>query len=286
MATDRLEDIVNTLHDLCKKQFDRYSNKYSRHDYEIPQKVVVYLVGKAFRLKLREMEVLFTHHKIIDWLGLEQCPDHVTLGRVQDLMDCRTLRLLLARTVQLFDSPGSEAALDATWQLNRRTSTYYSAAHGCPNSTKTTYLVDIRLKIVLDVHQTTSAHRHDTQIAPPLLKRNLQRMDRLYADRGYDDMKLRRLCMVNDCLPLILFREGVRGHELNDSFKEMGYHRRSTIEGVIHGIKSKYGSYFTSRTWHRRFQENLIKAIMHNLEQYVGMNGQLIIIRVETRPSK
>lgn len=53
-------------------------------------------------------------------------------------------------------------------------------------SLKATLLVDTKAQTVLDLHVTTT-RKHDTQIAPQLTKRNLERFRVLAADKGYDD---------------------------------------------------------------------------------------------------
>ena len=46
--------------------------------------------------------------------------------------------------------------------------------------------MDTQAQTVLDVHVTTT-RKHDTQIAPSLTERNLERFATLVADKGYDD---------------------------------------------------------------------------------------------------
>jgi len=66
-----------------------------------------------------------------------------------------------------------------------------------PNSrfsnSKVTLLVDTKVNAILDLHVTTT-RKHDSQIAPSLIKRNPEDIDILLGDKGYDDHKIRRLC--------------------------------------------------------------------------------------------
>jgi len=61
------------------------------------------------------------------------------------------------------------------------------------SSLKTTLLVDATGAIV-DLHVTTT-RKHDTEIAPSLIKRSSNWIDVLLGDKGYDDQELRELCL-------------------------------------------------------------------------------------------
>ena len=55
---------------------------------------------------------------------------------------------------------------------------------------KVTLLVDTEVNATLDLHVTTT-RKHDSQIAPSLIRRNLENIDILLGDKGYDDQKIR-----------------------------------------------------------------------------------------------
>ncbi len=71
---------------------------------------------------------------------------------------------------------------------------------------KVTLLVDTKVNAILDLHVTTT-RKHDSQIAPSLVKRNPESIDILLGDKGYDDQKIRRLARQYEVRPLIKHRE-------------------------------------------------------------------------------
>lgn len=64
---------------------------------------------------------------------------------------------------------------------------------------KVTLLVDTRVNAILDLHVTT--RKHDMQIAPSLIKRNINDVAILLGDKGYDDQEIRTLAREKEVLP-------------------------------------------------------------------------------------
>ena len=71
---------------------------------------------------------------------------------------------------------------------------------------KTTLLLDTATNAVLDIH-VAKTRRHDTQIAPQVVKQNAAFIKVLTGDKGYDDQKLRQLGHDHDIRPLSKHRE-------------------------------------------------------------------------------
>src|SRR6056297_2986137 len=71
---------------------------------------------------------------------------------------------------------------------------------------KVTLLVDTKENVILNLHVTTT-RKHDSQIAPSLIKRNPETTDILLGDNGCDDQKIRRLARRHEIRPLIKRRE-------------------------------------------------------------------------------
>jgi Transposase and inactivated derivatives, IS5 family len=131
---------------------------------------------------------------------------------------------------------------------------------------KTTLLVDTATNAVLDIHVPTT-RKHDTQIAPQVVKRNAGSITMLTGDKGYDDQKLRRLARNHNIRPLIKHREFTSLHKAwNARLDGDLYHRRNMNETVNAAIKQKFGAFVRSRLWWKQFRELVIKCIVHNLE--------------------
>jgi IS5 family transposase len=113
---------------------------------------------------------------------------------------------------------------------------------------------------MLDVHVTTT-RKHDTQIAPQVVKRNAASIEVLTGDRGYDDQKLRRLSHDHDIRPLIKHREFTPLHKAwNARLDSDLYHRRNMNETVNAAIKQEFGAFVRSRLWWKQFRELVIKC--------------------------
>jgi IS5 family transposase len=83
---------------------------------------------------------------------------------------------------------------------------------------------------------------HDTQIGDQVLTRNLDRVETITADTGYDWDELRRNLKENDVRPVIKHRkfsslEAAHNARLDDET----YHRRSVVESVIRSLKRRFG---------------------------------------------
>ena len=112
---------------------------------------------------------------------------------------------------------------------------------------KTTLLVDTATNAVLDIHVTTT-RKHDTQIAPQVVKRNAESITVLTGDKGYDDQKFRRLARDHDVRPLIKHREFSSLHKAwNARLDTDLYHQRTINETVNAAIKQKFGAFVRSR---------------------------------------
>ena len=90
---------------------------------------------------------------------------------------------------------------------------------------------------------------HDTQIGEQLLERNLDRIETITADKGYDWDELRQKLRGADVRPVIKHRElssldAVHNARLDDET----YHHRSVVESVIRSLKQRFGDTLRART--------------------------------------
>lgn len=207
-----------------------------------------------------------------DVLGLEHenLPDPSTLCKAMDRLTMALRQRLLQRTSMLFDL-GEVAAIDATSfnriAANRR---YAEQTNYRFLAMKTTFLTDCDSGAILDVHYTTS-RPHDTKIGWQMLRRNLDRMAILTADKGYDWADLREMLRSNDVRPVIKHREfrsldKAHNARLDDDLS----HRRSGIEAEIQVLKQRYGDDLSARSWYDQFRELAIKAAVKNIDSGIG----------------
>jgi IS5 family transposase len=165
--------------------------------------------------------------------------------------------------------------IDASGFERAHASTHYTKRTNLTiQQLKTTLLVDTATNAILDVHMTTT-RKHDTQIAPQVVKRNVASIEVLTGDKGYDDQKLRRLSHDHDIRPLIKHREFTPLHKAwNARLDSDLYHRRNMNETVNAAIKQKFGAFVRSRLWWKQFRELVIKCIVHNLERSLAISHE------------
>ncbi len=136
--------------------------------------------------------------RIREALDLDSILALSTLCKAVDRLEMAVWRVLL--NVSLADMPvsgvtgidgsGFERAHALTHHTKRRNLTI--------QQWKTTLLLDTATSADLDVHVTTT-RKHDTQIAPQVVKRNATSIAVLTGDNGYDEQNLRWLGREGDC---------------------------------------------------------------------------------------
>jgi IS5 family transposase len=132
---------------------------------------------------------------------------------------------------------------------------------------KVTLLVDTRVNAILDLHVTTT-RKHDSQIAPLLIKRNAGEVTILLGDKGYDDQKIRTLAREGGIRPIIKHREFSPLHKAWNARLDVDlYGQRSQSETVNSTLKRKYGAFVRSQRWWKQFREVAITCLIHNIKR-------------------
>lgn len=226
--------------------------------------------GETFRSVVDKLHVM---GPIRNELGLARSnlPDPTTVCKATDRLTMAICRRLLQETLTLFDL-GNVAAIDASGfdriaasrRYARRTEYRFLAM-------KTTLLTDCKTGAILDVHCTTS-RPHDTQIGWQVLTRNLDRIETITADKGYDWADLRTKLREHNVRPLIKHREfDILDKAHNARLDDDVYHRRSVAECSFRILKQRYTDRLSARTWYRQFRELTIKAAVQNIDK--GINA-------------
>jgi len=129
---------------------------------------------------------------------------------------------------------------------------------------KVTLLVDAKVNAILDLHVTTTP-KHDSQIAPSLIKRNPEDIEILLSDKWCDDQKIRQLAHQHEVRPLIKHREFTPLQKAwNARLDADLYAQRSQSETVKSTLKRKCGAFVRSRSWWKQFRELTIACFVHN----------------------
>ncbi|RKH01243.1 transposase [Corallococcus carmarthensis] len=207
----------------AEQALPRYSSKYSRHDFTLPQLTACLLVQRFYRLDLRGAEVLLVEHESLrQVLGLKSAPDHTTLWRAQRRLPPPRLGRLLDETVRMTErsglirpsgSAGSTLALDSTSLASGWTSRHFfrfktrpsaCARGGWRGYPKWSIGVDTRSHLLL-AQVADVGPRHDTcEVQELVLQAQHRRSSRmLLADAGYDSAQTLQLCHTQRLRPII-----------------------------------------------------------------------------------
>ena len=132
---------------------------------------------------------------------------------------------------------------------------------------KITLLVDTESNTIIDLPVTTT-RKHDSQIAPSLIKWNTTDVAVLLGDKGYDDQEIRTLARETGVRPLIKHREFSSLHKAwNARLDTDLYGQRSQNETVNSRIKRKYGAFARSRHWWKQCREPAVGCLTHNIDK-------------------
>lgn len=163
-------------------------SKFSKHTFTQPQLVALYCLKIKLGVTYRELsDWLALWPRIRKALGLKRLPHFTTVQKAFGRLSSAIWRVLQRLSAAMVEGDRI-AALDASGWDRSYASRYYTQRIKLKlRSLKTTLLVDTQAQTVLEIHVTTT-RRHDTQIAPGLTKRNLERFEALAADKGYPDL--------------------------------------------------------------------------------------------------
>jgi len=197
-------------------------------------------------------------------LGLTELPTPSTLCKAFNRLDMAVWRVLLTLSATLLPTSGVDAS---GFDRSHASKHYTKRTELTIQQLKVTLLVDMKVNVILDLHVTT-IRKHDSQIAPSLIKRNPETIDILLGDKGYDDQKIRQLARQHEVRPLIKHREFISLHKAwNARLDADLYGQRSQSETVNSTLKQKYGAFVQSRQWWKQFCELTIGCLSHNIDR-------------------
>jgi IS5 family transposase len=264
----QLLQFVEQAFHLARRAVARYSSKFSKRRYTLHQHIVLLCIkvrkNTTYRMLLDE---LIEMPRIRSAIGLEELPSPSTLCKVFNRLDMAVWRVLLNLSVTLLPTNGV-AGIDASGFDRSHASKHYTKRTELKiQQLKVTLLVDTRANAILDLHVTTT-RKHDSKIAPSLIKRNADEVVALLGDKGYDDQKIRSLAHEEGIRPVIKHREFSSLHKAWNSRLDADlYGQRSQSETVNSRIKRKYGAFVRSRHWWKQFRELAVGCLTHNIDK-------------------
>ena len=223
----------------------------------------------------RLMDVLSEMPRITRILGLEpsELPDFSTVCARYQQLKMSWWRILLRLSAELHEL-GEIQAVDATGMDRISASQHYAKRTNYTfKAIKTTVLIDCSTGVILDIH-CSMRQPHDSQIGWQILKRNLDQLSIVTADKGYDWRLLRHRLRAEGVTPVIKYREfGWEGVANNALIDEDTYHQRSNVESTFFALRRKYGEIVRSRTWYGQFRELVLKCAVRNVELALGRSN-------------
>jgi len=178
-------------------------------------------------------------------------------------------RNFLNRSSALLDRCG-HAAIDATFFTREQASPHYlRRIDRSVETLKVTLLVDTAEQSILDVH-CAAKWPNDAKIGPKLARRNVDQIDSLAADKGYDSAAFRDQLRDSDVRPLIkhrLYRPVDHAH--NARLNDERYNQRSQTESVNSAIKRSLVESVSARLWFHQFREIVLAASVQNIKQAI-----------------
>jgi IS5 family transposase len=224
--------------------------------------------GETFRSVVDKMKVTPI---VREELGLDrsELPHPSTICNSLDRLTMAICRRLLQQTTTLHEF-GEVAAIDtSSFDRIAASSRYTRKTDYRIQSLKTTLLVDCSTGVILDIHCSTNKP-HEVPISEQVLKRNMERLSVVAADKGYDAAFIRDLMREHNVRPLIKHREFGSIHKAHNArLDENTYNRRQISETVFRVLGQRYTSSLRSRSWYRQFREVTIKAAVKNIDNSV-----------------
>jgi IS5 family transposase len=266
-----LRFVEQAMH-LARRAVARYSSKFSKRRYTLHQHIVLFCLkvrkNTTYRTLIDELNEMPRIRNAID---LEELPSPSTLCKAFNRLDMAVWRVLLNLSATLLPTNGVVGIDASGFDRSHASKQYTKRTKLTIQQLKITFLVDTRANAILDLHVTTT-RKHDSQIAPSLIKRNAGDVEILLGDKGYDDQKIRTLAREEDVRPVIKHREFSSLHKAwNARLDTDFYGQRSQNETVNSRRKRKYGAFVRSRHWWKQFRELVIKCIVHNLERSLAI---------------
>lgn len=267
LPKSQLLRFVEEAFHLARRAVARYSSKFSKRRYTLHQHIVLLCLKVRKNTTYRTLlDELIEMPRIRYAIGLSEIPAPSTLCKAFQRLDMAVWRVLLNLSVSLLPMNGVVGIDASGFDRSHASKHYTKRAKLTIQQLKVTLLVDTRANAILDLHVTTT-RKHDTQIAPSLLKRNTGDIAILLGEKGYDDQKTRSLAREQKIRPLIKHREFSSLHKAwNTRLDSNLYGQRSQNEAVNSSLKRKYGGFVRSRRWWKQFREITIACITHNLD--------------------
>ncbi|TKR25139.1 IS5 family transposase [Natronomonas salsuginis] len=268
LLKSRLLRFVEQAMYLARRAVARYSSKFSKRRYTLHQHIVLLCLKVRKNTTYRTLlDELIEMPRIRKAINLDELPSPSTLCKACSRLDMAVWRVILNLSITLLPTNGVVGIDASGFDRSYASKHYTKRAKLTIQQLKVTLLVGTKSNAIIDVHVTTT-RKHDSQIAPSLIKRNSSEIAVLLGDKGYDDQKVRALARKDGVRPLIKPREFSPLHKAWNVRLDGDLHgQRSQNETVNSRIKRKYGAFIRSSHWWKQFRELIVGCLTHNIDK-------------------
>jgi len=295
-------------HALARDCLRRYSCKFSRKDFTLPQLFACLIVREHQKLTYRGVEALLRDSD--HWckqIGMSKVPDHNTLWRAFHILlsGSRVSRLIdrLTRWMSLGKALGPTCAIDSTLFDSRYRSRHYEQrcrhystgdkmaanrrrSRSARRAPKLILSVDTRCHVILAARALIGMGSDAPDFARLLRETHRRRpqIRTVLADAGYDshrnhevareELGIRSLIKtgvgrVSTKPPASRYRRMMK-KQLEGSQKRKPYGQRSQAETVNSMMKRNLGDHLRARTAAGRRKEQMLRVLTHNLSIFLS----------------
>ena len=261
-----------------------YSSHYSRKDFTQHQLLTLLLFKEYLGAHYRDFVKLVEIMGIVqEQLQLDEIPHYSTLCKFSKRVPSTVLNRLFRKACSFmteWKDTTSIVAIDSSGFTPDSASTYYSIRTGKTRHDylKTTISVDSDHISLLAFHVTNS-RRHDSQIAPIILRAsNRVKKSRCYVmDKGYDSERIHQLIHENlksqSMIPIrdwhASYVSGKYRQSMATSFDSTTYGRRNMAETVFSILKRLFGEIIYSRSYRQQVKEIKLKCIIFSIDRFL-----------------
>lgn len=282
----------------------RYSNKFSRKNFTLPQLFACLVVREHLHRSYRGIEALLldTEHWCLG-IGMDKAPDHNTLWRAFHVIKLgrRSNKMLdvLAGWFEIARVLGKTLAIDSTlYDTHHRSRHYEQRCRHRASSTKNTadsrrsasarrtpklaVGVDVRSHVILSARPRIGMSADYRDFGPLLTDacgRRRRRIGTVLADAGYDsesnhriareDLSVRSLIMTGSGRPTAKAPSAryrrLMHRQLRGSQRNKPYGQRAQAETVMSMMKRNLGDSLRAKSPRARRHEMLLRGITHDL---------------------
>ena len=250
-----------------------YWSKYSRRDYTLHQHIMLIVLAQYVGSVERMLQYLWAMDRIRKIMRLRKIPHKSTISRELRRVPERWIRVVLREVVKIVGIPRRFAVDSTGIQMSYR-SYYYTLRIGnlgmIREGLKLHVAVDVEKKIITNAF-ATKWRVNDSPYLIPLLEGE-EKIEEVYADKGYDSMQNIQFVLSKGGKPYIAIRENAsrglrrRLFKLSKSPEWVEkYSHRNVVESLFHSFKRVVGDYILAQSFSSASKLLLFKVLAYDL---------------------